>query len=854
VRAELYHDVSMLLERAPALDALYSAFEQTHSSASGRLVLVSGEAGIGKTSLVHALLERCDPDVEIRWGACDSLSTPRPLGPFRDAGLVDPNATRDAALAEVTDRLRALGGPAVVVIEDAHWADQASLDLVSFLGRRIDQMPVLLIVTYRAEEVRGTHPLALVVGDLAGRVTHRISLQPLSAAALAHLADDGIDVQALHTLTGGNPFFVTETLATWGDDCLADSVRSAVLARCARVSPAGRAVLDTVSISPGGMSLEVLSAISEVGTPALDECVERGMLVDLGSTVSFRHELARLAVYDALLPGRRRALHRAALDALGSGDPARLAFHAGEAGDVDALLQHAAAAADQAHVAGSHQEVAAHLEMLVPHADRLDPAARLELLEQLARTSAQLGRYETALASLNRAIDCAVELDDVPKHGALLVLAANVHGNAGQERESIEARDDAVRRLESLGPTVELAGAYATVASDHMLARRFDQAEVWAQRAMGLAGEVGGHQELSYVLIQSGAALLLAGDDRGLDRIREGMALAVEHGWHRLTSLALNQIGSGAGEIRRYDLAVPALREAIAFCDAREEVAQMAYARAWLARCLLEQGEWDEASEVVTRLVRSPRCGGIARITALTVLGRLRARRGDPDVWEPLDEAWELAHRAGHLQRLWPAAAARAEAAWLAGDVDAERSTIEEVTGMAVDLEYPWAVGELGFWTWRAGGSVSVRTVSVAAEPFSLHLQGRHAEAAAVWDRLGCPFDGALARAETDEEDEVRAALDTFARLGSRPAVAYATERLRSLGARVPSEQTLADPHHLTPREAEVAELVADGLTNAEIAARLFISTKTAGHHVSSVLAKVGVASRRQVAAARRDG
>jgi DNA-binding CsgD family transcriptional regulator/tetratricopeptide (TPR) repeat protein len=856
VAGDRYHQELMLLERDLALDALASGLELTRSAGSGRLVLVTGEAGIGKTSVVRAFAGSCGHEVEIRWGACDSLSTPLPFGPFRDIALVDPTATRESALAGAMDRLRALGGPVVMVIEDAHWADQASLDLLSFVGRRIGQVPIMLVVTYRADEVPASHPLAMVLGDLAGTVSARIALQPLSVAALAQLADADADVdpQALHQLTGGNPFFVTETLAAGGDGTLADSVRSAVLARCARVSAAGRAVLEAVSISPGGIALEVLTRIRDVETSAFDECVERGVLIDLGPVVSFRHELARLAVYEDLPPGRRQELHLAALDAIGPGEPSRLAFHAAEAGQVDLLLRYARLAAEQARVAGAVEQAASHLRLLLPHVDRLEPAARLEVVDQLAGALGQLGQFDSAIAAFDQAVQCADAIGDVVKRGELLTRRAGVLGNAGRDRESKEALDEAVAVLEREGPSVELAGAYAAVASGHMLAREFALTEVWAQRAIGLAIQVGAGKELCYALIQSGAALLLAGDEHGLERIEEGVSLASDEGWHAHVALGLNQIGSGAGEIRRYDLAVPGLREAITFGDQHEQLGHMRYAQAWLARCLLEQGEWDEASEIVSRLVRSPRCSGLTRITALTVLGRLRARRGDPNEREPLEEAWDLARGTGHLQRLWPAAAALAEAAWLSGRLEGEREALGQVLELATELRYPWAVGELALWARRSGDIIPDAVISSAAEPWALQLTGRHVEAAAEWDRIGCPFEAALARTESDDVVDVRAGLDLFDRLGARPAVAYASDRLRALGARVPSESTLADPHHLTAREAEVAGLVAEGLTNAEIGARLYISTKTAGHHVSSVLAKLGVSSRRQVAAARRPG
>jgi DNA-binding CsgD family transcriptional regulator len=856
-----------ILEREHELAELAAAGREAAAGA-GSVVLVSGEAGIGKSSLIEAARAVLPAEGRLLIGYCDDLATRRALGPFRDfVGSV--GATLTAALIDGGDRNRLLdalrtelswaGHPTVLVIEDVHWADEATLDALRYLVRRVAGLPAVLVLTYRDDEIGREHPLQHLLG-LVSRVerVRRLPLARLSPDAVRQLsAATTLDSHDVYEVTSGNPFFVTEVLAAGDLRQAPPTIVDAVLARTRMLDLATQDALEQLAVVPSTLDRWLVDRLITGGLTALATAERHGLVAVTPARVAFHHELIRRAIADSLPAARRIDLNQRVLAALLERDNADLAaivHHAAEAGDTAAVVRYAPLAADEAVRACSHREAAAHLRLALEQRSAYSPAERANLLDRYAVECYINGEDRPSLAAQRAAVELRRALGEPGALSASLRWLSRLEWWGGNRPAAVKAADRAAAVLDDYGVAECDSGrlarlramAYSAQSQLYALAGRNPEAIDVGERAIRLARETRDAGILSHALNNVGMAKWNQRDPQGRAALEESLRIALaagetEHACRAYVNIIWHLIEEArCADAERY------LTAGMDLADRAEHQMFLSYMYMELSNLKLATGRWDEAVHAAELAVDAQ---PPMRSLALVTLGRVRVRRGQPGGVELLAQAWKLAEHLQELQRTGPAAAARAEAVWLGADDPGAVEALEKAYAQACELGMTQIRAEVGYWMARLGRPV---VPDATNHPYALHAMGRWREAAAAWRAAGSPYEYAAALADSTDPDDLLAALAELDTLGAEPLARRVRAKLRAAGVshvpRGPIDGTRQNPAGLTGRQLEVLRLLEQSLTNAEIADQLVLSVRTVDNHVAAVLAKLGARSRREAA------
>jgi DNA-binding CsgD family transcriptional regulator len=860
----------VLVERDHEVAVLRTALERLTGRA-GRVLTITGEAGAGKSSVVRRAVADCNV-VRVFVGHCDPLATPRPLGPVRDvfaevAPTADILGRAAPHPAEVgAELLREVSGkPTAIVVEDAQWIDEASVEVLRFLARRIEALPAVLLLTCRDGEVGSGHPLRPLLGDLA-RLEHAstMALSPLSIDGVsALLVDTDLDAGSVLRVTGGNPFFVSE-IARHPGEVLPPTARDAVLASVNSLADDDISVIQLIACAPDGLDDRLLPELG-VDIPTLRRLDATDLLVRGRRRLAFRHELARLAIESSVPVGALRAVHARLLDVMeraGVGEMAVLTHHAAAAGDRGRATSYAMSAAEQAARTGAHREAVAFLRLALDESDGRS-SERAELLRRLSLEQYMMSDLTAAIQSIEEAIALLRDADEPLELSAAHDRRALIEYYAAHRRL---AEHHAWRATELAvagrppdpggggagGPAVVpsmLAYGASCATRAYLAYRRHDfrtAADLEAD-AVAVAGPVGDHMIRIQCGILAAAAEAVTGEPTARGRVLELVDEARSRALDELASAGYSNVAAIDIEHRRLRDAEEILDRSLPFTVEREIPICNDWQTAMRSRLRFTRGHW-AASLEDARAVLDRDGAPLAQLWPNLVVGLLALRHGQPG--PELETAWSLAGQLDEPLARLHVLAALAERAWLTGNIDERLATagashreLRDVPGLE------WAMGDLTLWLQRLG--LPVDPIIPVATPYRLVLDGRTEEAADWLLAASAPFDASMVRlAGADVAGQI-AAIEVLDRLGATATADRARAELRRAGVSAvparPRASTRMNPAGLTNRQLDVARLMAQGLTNAELATRLYISSKTADHHVSAVLMKLGIGSRRDV-------
>ena len=856
-----------LFERESFLALLDERFREV-SSGEGHCFFVTGEAGIGKTTLVKEFLKQVER-ISIQYtGSCDLLFTPRPLAPLYDIALqikgdllqqLSSISSRSDLFLRFTSELVQQSKPVIVVFEDVHWADEATLDFVKFFARRINQTRCLFILTWRDDEIVGQHPLRNVLGHLVPGTFTRVLLEPLSITAVQQMAEKrGYNGEDVYSISGGNPFYVNEILAHYSPG-IPDNIKDSILAIYNDLSDDTKETWQLLSVISEGLEYKRFTAINDYYVDTISNCMAKKILIVKNDKLLFKHELYRRTIEESLSPFRRIDLNKKVLTFFLNafeeyGEIERIVHYAKNASQNELVVQYAPLAARQAASVGAHIEASKLYLSAIEYYPGKDKNLLVEFYESYAYECYLTNQIKEAIFYQSRALAIRKEKDDPEKLGDCLRFLSRLSWFDGNRKEAERFAMQAIDVLDNQPASRAKAMAYTNMSFLKMQSDETDECIRWSEKAIVLANELNDEEILAFALNSKGSTIMLNRQtmQEGIALLQQSLTIALKNGYHEHVARAYTALGSNAVTMREYPMAAKYLDTGINYCEENDLDSLRLYMLSWKARMNLETGNWKEAGSIAENLVKTVNILSIIKVGALTVSSILKMRKGDPDpdILPCLLEAKEKAFETMELHRILPVATAFLEYEWITGTRCIDTAEINMTIDMIRRTKKDFSRSKYYYWLSKA--REEYLPFGEKNKDNELGISVATDQDAKYWEKTGCPYEQALALFEGNDDDK-RKAIAMVNDLGADAVYEKLKQEMRSSGIKsIPRgvrKTTRENPSLLTDRELDVLALLKEGMQNKEIAARLYISAKTVDHHISSILLKLDINSRSKAVA-----
>jgi len=845
-----------LIERTDVLSILQTEFEKTVGG-EGHCVLINGEAGIGKTALVMAFCKQ--QDCIVYQGSCDALFTPRPLAPLYDIiwqikkDLWPVSHTieeRSELFLKVFYELSLHQQNILIVFEDIHWADEATLDFIRFFIRRLPQLKCLFILTFRDDNNLSGHSLRNTFGGISPHLFTRIQLQPLSRQAVHKLAEEkGFDPESVYTISGGNPFYVTEILATYSPG-IPENIKDSILAVYNQQEEGTRNAWQICSVIPEGLEVSRFAKLKS-SWEGMDHCFALKIIIVKNDRVIFKHELYRRTIEASLSPFKRIVLNKTILElflqTFDEKDIERIVHYAKHANENKVVVQYAPIAAKKAAAVGAHVEASKLYLSAIEYSEEIDTDNLPALFEAYAYECYLINQIKESIIYEGKALKLWTQKNEIEKAGNCLRFLSRLWWYDGNRTEAEKYGKQAIELFESQPASKAKAMALSNVSQLKMLCDEHDECIRWGRLAIDMAKEINDEEILCHALNNVGSSQWKSdyADNAGKNLLLESLHLALKHSFHEHAARAYSNIISVALLAKDYELCQEYLPEAINYCEERNLDASKNYKLYMKSRILLETGNPKAAAAIAENLLSDPNQLGTAKMGSIIVMLTIKMRQGKNDILPLLFEAKSLIFKTQEHQRIIPLVIALLQYEWLS---DMSMLSDKELT-TSIDLAQKVSAitlnSEFDFWLKK----VRKQCIQLPKlyEPYQLLRNGKIRAAASFWEKKHCPFDQAMTLFEGNEDDK-KASLVILQHLEAYVICEKIKMEMRAGGIRkIPRgqrESTKTNPMNLTNRELDVLQLLHKGIQNKEIAQSLFISPKTVDNHISNILFKLDVNSR----------